>query len=93
LFFAGIDAEQDIMRITMVFFVVTSCTVGFGVVFMLTNGGPNRASDILTTYLYEQAFKFAKFGYGTTIGVFTFAVTMALALIILWATKREVYEM
>lgn len=83
----------EVIRTSLVFFVCTSCSVGFQVIFMMTTGGPDRASEILPTYMYQQAFKIGKYGYGATIGVAILVLTMTLALIILKVTERETYEL
>lgn len=82
----------EVIRTSLVFFIITSCGVGFQVVYILTGGGPDRASELLTTYMYQQAFKLSNYGYGATIGVSILAVTMILALVLLKVTEREVYE-
>ncbi|HHW31866.1 MAG TPA: sugar ABC transporter permease [Clostridiaceae bacterium] len=82
----------EVVRTALVFFIITSCGVGFQVVYILTEGGPDRASELLTTYMYQQAFKLYKYGYGAAISGAILVVTMVLALIILKFTEREVYE-
>lgn len=82
----------EVVRTSLVFFIITSCGVGFQVVYILTEGGPDRASELLTTYMYQQAFKLYKYGYGAAISAAILVVTMVLALIILKYTEREVYE-
>lgn len=48
------------------------CIVGslktFSLVFVLTNGGPNRASEVISTYLYSVGFSSFEMGYAATIG-------------------------
>jgi N-acetylglucosamine transport system permease protein len=82
----------EVIRTSLVFFIITSCGVGFQVVYILTGGGPDRGSELLTTYMYQQAFKLSNYGYGATIGVSILVVTMVLALVILKITQRETYE-
>lgn len=38
-------------------------------VYLLTNGGPGDATQFAANYLYQQAFKAFKYGYGNAIGV------------------------
>ncbi len=38
-------------------------------VYLLTNGGPNNSTQFAANYLYQQAFKAFKYGYGNAIGV------------------------
>ena len=50
-------------------------------VFALTFGGPGRASEVLGTMLYREAFRNDAMGYASAIGVVIFVVTFALSLI------------
>jgi N-acetylglucosamine transport system permease protein len=82
------------IRTALIFFIVTSCGVGFNVVFMMTKGGPHRSSEILTTYMYQQSFGGqSKFGYASALAMVILLVTTVLALLILRLTKRETFEM
>lgn len=82
------------IRTALVFFIVTSCGVGFNVVFMLTNGGPNKASEILPSYMYSLSFGGqSKFGYAMAVAVMIMLLTTSLALLLLRLTRRDVNEM
>jgi N-acetylglucosamine transport system permease protein len=82
----------EVVRTALVFFIISSFAATFGIVFLVTRGGPDRASEVLVTYMYENAFTFFKFGYGTAIGVMILVITVIMALIILRTTRREVVE-
>ncbi len=64
----------------------------------LTNGsgGPSRAADVLSTYMYEQAFGGGNnanpFGYGTAVGVVLLVLILGLSILSLRFTRREVLE-
>lgn len=82
------------VRTALVFFIVTSCGVGFNVVFMLTKGGPSKASEILPSYMYLLSFGGqSKFGYAMAVAVMIMLITTFLALLLLRLTKRESHEM
>jgi N-acetylglucosamine transport system permease protein len=81
----------DIVKIATVNLVNGSFNI-FGMVFIMTQGGPNRASDVYATYLYQQAFEFAKFGYATAMGVFMFFLTFVLILFSWRAMRREAVQ-
>lgn len=49
----------------------------FDLIWVMTQGGPAKASDILSTFIYTQAFGFFKFGYASTTAVF-FMLIIAL---------------
>jgi multiple sugar transport system permease protein/raffinose/stachyose/melibiose transport system permease protein len=36
---------------------------------VLTEGGPNHASELMPTYMFKEAFQLQSFGYGATISV------------------------
>ena len=81
------------LRTALVFFVVNAFARTFALVYVVTEGGPNRASELMTTYLYEQAFKNGKFGYGSAIGVILFAVVCIISLTVYKLTERETVEL
>jgi N-acetylglucosamine transport system permease protein len=56
------------------------------------NQGPNRSTDVLSTYLYEQAFDSSRFGYATAIAVSLFVITLTFSLVFLYLTPRERLE-
>ena len=53
----------------------------FDLVFVMTGGGPQNASEVLTTFLYKQGFNFNEVGYGSAIAVILLIITFALTLI------------
>ena len=54
----------------------------FGLIFVMTAGGPGDRSATTPVYMYEQAFKFYQLGYGTA---------MALVLLVLGGLFSLVY--
>jgi N-acetylglucosamine transport system permease protein len=91
-FYITIPLIWGTMRTAFVFFVVNAFARTFALVYVVTNGGPNRASELLTTYLYETAFVHGNFGYGTAIGVVLFAVVAFISFLVLRLSKREIVE-
>ena len=80
----------EIIRSSLIFFVTHSFNLTFALVLVTTKGGPFRSSELLTTYLYEQAFEFSDFGYGTTIGILVFLLMLTLAGTAQLISKKEV---
>ncbi len=63
----------------------------FDIIYIMTQGGPGRATESITTYIFSRAFEANKFGYGTAIAVVMFAIILVLSLIQLhFLTRREV---
>lgn len=71
---------HDILSSTIIYVINGVLTISFSVVNVMTGGGPNRGSEVLTTYMYKQAMN-SNFGYAMAIAVFTFAISIVLSLI------------
>ena len=63
---------------------------GFDIPYLLTNGGPGQASELLTTYMFKTAFRSTDFGYASTISVFIVVeCIVAVGLIFLLLRRRS----
>jgi len=62
---------------------------GFDIPYLLTNGGPGQASELLTTYMYKTAFTSTNFGYASTISVFIVLQCVVAVVLILLVRRRE----
>jgi len=58
----------------------------------MTVGGPDRRTETMLTYLYEQAFKNSEFGYGTALAIANFVIVMGLSALVLLAFRRDPQE-
>ena len=62
--------------------VITFGLVGafkmFGPIYVMTQGGPHRATEVLGMYLYENAFHYYQIGYATAIGTIIFLICLAV---------------
>jgi len=59
---------------------------------IMTNGGPDRSSDVVARYMYDTAFDKSEFGYATAIGVALLFLTLTLSIFTLRVTRRERIE-
>ena len=50
--------------------------------FVLTQGGPNNSTLLLSVYLYQNAFQYLKMGYASAIAWVAFAIIMVLTLLV-----------
>jgi len=87
-FFITIPGIWEIVRIALIFFIVTAFSYSFELVFVITKGGPNRASELVTTYLYEKAFRTGEYGYASALGVVLFAIVFGLIFILQRTSRR-----
>jgi raffinose/stachyose/melibiose transport system permease protein len=53
----------------------------FDLVYVMTAGGPNHASEVLTTWMYAQGFMFNNMGYGSALAVVLLVITFVLTAI------------
>ncbi|MFI6650417.1 carbohydrate ABC transporter permease [Streptomyces sp. NPDC050529] len=73
-----------LLRPVLFFVLVIETIVGFQVfdtIYVMTGGGPNRASHSLIYFLYDEGFKFLDFGYASAVGMVLFAIVLILSLI------------
>lgn len=64
------------VHLTLILLGLIGALQTFALVFVLTKGGPNNATQTLPTYVFQQAFQLQSLGYGSAVSV----VLLALAL-------------
>jgi raffinose/stachyose/melibiose transport system permease protein len=72
--------------------IVTAVLKQFDLVFVMTEGGPNGLTDVPSTILFKEAFRYNSFGKAAAIGVFIFMFSVVLTVFSLRITKREQVE-
>lgn len=88
----GANSLQRIVHITLplmkesikIFSImcVTGCLRHFDLVFIMTGGGPARATETPATLLYNEAFKYRNFGPGNAIGVFILVSGLIISILL-----------
>jgi multiple sugar transport system permease protein len=62
----------------------------FDIVYVMTNGGPGYSTTMLVTYAYDEGFGPARnFGYGSTVGVVLFFLTLLITAVQLRSNRRQ----
>lgn len=64
----------------------------FDIINVTTEGGPGRSTQVLVMRIYQEAFKYARMGYGSAIGYFLFLIIFIITLIQWQGQKRWVVE-
>ncbi|MEU6731435.1 sugar ABC transporter permease [Nonomuraea wenchangensis] len=87
----GASAWQRFRRITLpllkptIFFVVVIETISafqtFDTVYVMTGGGPARATYTLIYGIYDYGFRSFDFGYAATLGMVLFAIVLIVSLV------------
>ncbi len=73
------------------FILALSGTLGMSLSLakVMTGGGPNGASTVLTFYMYQQGMMQGNFGYAMSITVFTMAISLCLSVLTEVVTEKE----
>jgi N-acetylglucosamine transport system permease protein len=77
---------------TGLIFMMIGATNMFAITQTMTQGGPSRSSEVLSTYLYTEAFINSKFGYGTAVAVALFFLTLLISVVLSRLLSRESLE-
>jgi multiple sugar transport system permease protein len=74
--------------LTSIITIVGSLQV-FAQIAVLTQGGPGLSTTVLVYYLYQQAFQFHFFGYGSTLSILLFAI-VAILTFAQWQMRKRI---
>lgn len=76
----------------MIIVTVSGAFQVFNEVMVMTSGGPNNSTQVLSTWLYRSGFVRNDFGYAAAIATVIFVVTLIIAVAQLWYTRRKKVE-
>lgn len=98
---AGIDGATGLKKLWYItipmltpttFFVVIMLTIQcfkvFDLIYVMTGGGPGRATNVLVNHIYNAAFIDFKFGYASASAMVLFAFVLAVTLIQLHGERK-----
>ena len=71
--------------------IITGALKYYDLVAVMTNGGPNHATEVMSTYMYYEAFNVLKFGYSSAIGVVLLILCMSAVMLTNKVFKTENY--
>lgn len=75
---------------TTIFLLITlfvGISQSFGMIALITNGGPGASTTTLSFYMYQTGFQFYRFGYASAVGLVTFLGIFVLMLV-MWRAQR-----
>lgn len=61
----------------------------FDLIWVMTRGGPNHASEVLATYMYVSSFPDDRMGYGSAIATIMLVLTLLATVVYLRLTRAE----
>ncbi|HOO76015.1 MAG TPA: sugar ABC transporter permease, partial [Tepiditoga sp.] len=73
-----------LLRPTMIFQIVMLTIGGFNVflsVFVMTGGGPRGSTEVLSSYMFKEAFSYFHFGYASAISFVFFIIVFTISQI------------
>jgi multiple sugar transport system permease protein len=80
----------------VIFFNLIMAIIGtlqvFGAPYIMTSGGPARATYFYTMYLYDNAFNYLQMGYASAMAWIQLLIVVTLAAIAFWSSKRWVHH-
>lgn len=74
---------SGVIKVTIVLAVVGSLKY-FDLIYVMTDGGPNGASEVMASYMYKLAFRVNDFGYGSAAGF----LLLLICLIVTWFIRK-----
>lgn len=75
--------------VTTAIMATTYALRGFDIPYLLTNGGPGQASELVTTYMYKSAFAHTDYGYASAISVFIVVECLVAVGLIIALLRRK----
>ena len=79
---------KPILRVSVIF-AVTGSLKSFDLIYVLTNGGPNHATEVPSTLMISMLFLRNRYGMGSTIAVMLIILCFVFALLINMLFKEE----
>lgn len=61
----------------------------FAIVWLMTDGGPSRSTEVMLSFLYRSSFAEGRFGYGAAIAVVNFGIVMIASLLAIKLAGRD----
>lgn len=103
---AGIDGATGFKKLWYItipmltpttFFVIIMMTIQcfkvFDLIYVMTGGGPGRATNVLVNHIYNEAFVNFKFGYASASAMVLFAIVLVVTLVQMRGERKFTRDM
>ena len=60
----------------------------FDIVFVMTGGGPNNATEVIATYTYDEAFTQNRIGYASTLSLVMTVISLVASFVFIRLRER-----
>lgn len=81
------------IKVSILWVVMTTLNGSFVIVWMMTEGGPDNATQVMGSYLYQMGFRQFHFGYASAIGVLILILSLITTLALQRLLRRDAIEM
>jgi raffinose/stachyose/melibiose transport system permease protein len=83
---------RHMIRIDLVLMATGSLRF-FDLIYVMSNGGPNHASEVIASYMYYKSFRDYQYGYGSAVSVVLLVLCLMVTLILnkLFHTEKIEY--
>lgn len=64
----------------------------FDLIYVMSNGGPNHASEVIASYMYYKSFRDMQYGYGSAISMVLLVLCLVITLVLNQVLRSEKLE-
>jgi raffinose/stachyose/melibiose transport system permease protein len=90
LFFVTLPLLWGAIR-TSVYLSILGALQQFGIIWVMTKGGPVNASDVMSTYMYRYSFVRFQLGYGSAVAIVMLIISLFFSIIYLRFVREQEY--
>jgi raffinose/stachyose/melibiose transport system permease protein len=72
----------------LVSLAVAGALASFTFIYIMTGGGPNFATEVLSTYVYDKGFLESRYGYASALSVAMALVALTISATFIWLRER-----
>ncbi|MFF2483229.1 carbohydrate ABC transporter permease [Paenibacillus sp. NPDC058071] len=81
------------MKVSILHIVMTTLNGSFIIVWIMTEGGPDNATQVMGSYLYQMGFRQFHMGYAAAIGVLILIMSFLTTIVLGRLLRRETVEL
>jgi raffinose/stachyose/melibiose transport system permease protein len=87
-FYVTIPMIWDSIIVALIYCISGSLR-SFDLIFLMTNGGPAHATEVMAIYMYNKAFSSFRYGYASAISIMILVMSLVLIFFVNKIMRRE----
>lgn len=72
----------------LVSLAIAGALASFTFIYIMTGGGPNFATEVLSTYIYDKGFLESRYGYASALSVGLALIALVISATFIWLRER-----